>query len=53
MRTHKVEGKEYSASDLAALLKQRKNKDHAKYWDRLVVAVVTVEEKDAEEAIKI
>jgi hypothetical protein len=45
---HKLEKKEYAASDLAMTLPQRKNKaGHAKYWDSLAVDIVSVEEKDA------
>jgi hypothetical protein len=46
-RTQKMEGKQYIASDLAALLRQRKRKaGHAKYWEMLAVDIVTTEEKD-------
>jgi hypothetical protein len=50
VRKHKLEKEEYTASDLAMPLRQRKNKaGHAKYWDSLAVDTVSVEEKDATE----
>jgi hypothetical protein len=46
-RTQKMDGKQYIASDLAALLRQRKRKaGHAKYWEMLAVDIVTTEEQD-------
>jgi hypothetical protein len=43
----KLEGKEYAASKLAEVLRQRKLKSgHAKYWDQLAVDIVSMEEND-------
>ena len=47
VRKQKLDKKEYTASDLADVLRQRKCKaGHAKYWDQLAVDIVSVEEKD-------
>ena len=41
VRKQELDDKEYSASDLAALLRGHKNKaGHAKYWDKLAVDLV-------------
>jgi hypothetical protein len=53
VRKQQMDGKEYIVSDLAALLKQRKWRAcHANYWERLAVDIVTVEEKDEQNAIR-
>jgi hypothetical protein len=45
--------KEYLAPDLAAALRLRKIKSgHAKYWDRVSVDMVAVEEKEGEETVR-
>jgi hypothetical protein len=42
-----MEGKEYEASKLAEVLRQRKFKSgRAKYWDQLAVDIVSMEEND-------
>jgi hypothetical protein len=47
-----MDKKEYVATDLAAALHARKNKaGHAKYWDRVGVDVVSVEEKEGQETV--
>jgi hypothetical protein len=53
VRKQWMDKKEYLAPDLAAALRLRKNKSgHAKYWDRVSVDIVSVEEKEGEETIR-
>jgi hypothetical protein len=52
VRKQKHEGKEYAASDLADLLRVRKAKGQAKYWEKLAIEIVSVEEKGADETLR-
>jgi hypothetical protein len=52
VRKQKLEGKEYTASEIAELLCGRKNKGQARYWDKLAVDVVSVEENLAGETLR-
>jgi hypothetical protein len=48
-----MDKKAYLAPDLAAALRLRKNKTgHAKYWGRVSVDIVPVEDKEGEETVR-